>query len=84
MWFDMPVKENKYVHKNGRLVMARLAKAGKQNDRSFDIEFWQRLSDQQRLDAVWDLAVSAHKLKGRDPSEFRLQRTVENLKRRGS
>ncbi|CAN5598683.1 MAG: hypothetical protein ACR2M8_00330 [Pyrinomonadaceae bacterium] len=78
----MPVKEEKYIDKNNRLVMTRLAAIEEQNDRSFDIEFWQRLTDEQRLTAVWELVVFAHKAKGRDPSELRLQRTVENLKRR--
>ncbi len=78
----MPIKEEKFIDKDNRLVMTRLAKIEDQNDRSFDIEFWQRLSDEQRLNAVWELAVFAHTAKGRDPSELRLQRTVENLKRR--
>lgn len=78
----MPFKESKYIDKQKRLVMSRLVKRDEQNNRSFDIEFWQRLTDKQRLDAAWDMVVFAHKLKGKDPDELRLQRSVENLKRR--
>ena len=78
----MPIKESKYIDKQKRLVMSRLVKRDEQNDRSFDIEFWQRLTDSQRLDAAWDMVVFAHTAKGKDPDELRLQRSVENLKRR--
>ena len=77
-------KEEEYIDKNNRLVMSRLATVKEQGDRSFDIEFWQRLSDKQRLQAVWDLVVFDHELKGKDPDELRLQRTVENLRPRKS
>ncbi|MEP7214184.1 MAG: hypothetical protein ABI791_13990 [Acidobacteriota bacterium] len=78
----MPLKEFKYIDKNKRLVMSRLVTREEQNDRSFDIEFWQRLTDKQRLDAAWDMVVFAHTSKGKDPDELRLQRSIENLKRR--
>ena len=53
-------------------------------DRSFDIEFWQAQSDDARLAAVWDLVVDSYLIKGKDTSELRLQRTVENLQRKQS
>jgi hypothetical protein len=77
-------KEEEYIDKNNRLVMSRLATVKEQGDRSFDIEFWQRLSDEQRMQAVWDLVVFDHELKGKDPYELRLQRTIENLRPRKS
>ena len=80
----MPIKESKYIDKQNRLVMTRLVRRDEQNDRSFDIEFWQRLTDGQRLDAAWDMVVFDHMSKGKDPDELRLQRSVENLKRRQS
>lgn len=60
----------------------RLAKRSEQTDRSFDIEFWQSLSSEKRMDAMWELVEFAHKLKGGNPSELRLQRSVASLKRR--
>ncbi len=78
----MPLKEAKYIDKNNRLVMAQLATIEEQGSHSFDIEFWQRLSDEQRMQAVWDLVVFNHALKGKNLNELRLQRTAETLQRR--
>lgn len=78
----MPVKDAKVVDKRTRLMMSRLTTVEQQGDRSFDIEFWQHLSDKQRLQAVWDLVVFNHELKGKDPDELRLQRTVAHLRSR--
>jgi len=62
--------------------MSQLSTIEEQGSRSFDIEFWQRLSDEQRLNAVWDLVVLHYELKGKSEDELRLQRTVENLRTR--
>lgn len=51
-------------------------------DRSFDIEFWQRQDSNARFGAAWELVVFAHKRKGQDESELRLQRTIESLEPR--
>jgi len=50
-------------------------------DRSFDVEFWQRLGSRAIFDAAWELVEDAWKLKGRDPNELRLQRTVVRIQR---
>ena len=71
----------KAVKKNNRVVMSRLTTVEEQGNRSFDIEFWQRLTDEQRMQAVWDLVVFDYELKGKNLDELRLQRTVENLRR---
>ena len=76
----MPMKETKYTDKNNRLVMVQLASIEEQGNHSFDIEFWQRLSDEQRMQAVWDLVVFNHELKGKNLDELRLQRTVETIR----
>ena len=67
--------------KTNRVVMSRLTTVEEQGNRSFDIEFWQRLTDEQRMRAVWDLVVFDYELKGKNLDELRLQRTVENLRR---
>ncbi len=77
----MPIKEAKYIDKNKRVVMTQLVEIEDQENRAFDIEFWQRLTDEQRMQAVWDLVVFDYELKGKDLNELRLQRTVENLRR---
>jgi len=78
----MPIKEAKFRDKNNRLVMSRLTTVEEQGNRSFDIEFWQRLSDEQRLNAVWELVALDYELKGKNANELRLQRTIENLQPR--
>lgn len=78
----MPFKEIKHTDKNNRLVMTRMAAIEEQGNRSFDVEFWQRLTDEQRMQAVWDLVVFDYEIKGKDINELRLQRTVENLRTR--
>ena len=62
--------------------MTRLGRMSDGDDRSFDIEFWQSLTDDQRLAAAWELVEDAHVLKGGNPDELRLQRSVTSLKRR--
>ncbi len=78
----MLIKEAKYIDRDNRLVMTRLGTIEEQGNHSFDIEFWQRLSDEQRMQAVWDLVVLDCELKGKNADELRLQRTVENLRSR--
>jgi hypothetical protein len=78
----MPIKGVKYVNKNNRLVMSQLTTIEEQENRSFDVEFWQRLNAEQRMQAVWDLVVFDYELKGKNLDELRLQRTVENLRSR--
>ncbi len=78
----MLIKEAKYIDKNNRLVMSQLTTVEEQENRAFDIEFWQRLTDEQRMQAVWDLVVFDYELKGKSLNELRLQRTVENLCRK--
>ena len=78
----MAIKEAKFIDKNNRLIMTQLTTVEEQGNRSFDIEFWQNLSDGQRMQAVWDLVVFDYELKGKNLNELRLQRTVENLCRK--
>ncbi len=78
----MPIKGVKYINKNNRLVMSQLTTIEEQENRSFDVEFWQRLNAEQRMQAVWDLVVFDYELKGKNLDELRLQRTVENLRSR--
>jgi len=53
-----------------------------EQDRSFDIEYWQRQDSAARFAAAWELVVFAHERKGGDSSELRLQRTIESLEHR--
>ena len=66
-----------------RVVMARLTRLA-EADRSFDIEFWQRLGDDAIFAAAWEMVVFAHKFKGRNASELTFQRTLKKTQRASS
>jgi len=50
-------------------------------DRSFDLQFWQAQTDTARFAAAWELVITAHKMKGKDVRQLRLQRSVESFQR---
>ena len=56
-----------------------LSKAG----RKFDIEFWQAQKSYVRFRVAFDMLRDFYRLKGKkiNAHTFRLQRTIENLKR---
>ncbi len=70
--------------KDGRTIVTRLTTVAEQGDRDFDIAFWQNLSSEERAAAVWDMVVWDWEMKGKDPDELRLQRSVEHIQRNGS
>jgi hypothetical protein len=65
------------------LVMARLVRS-EDADRTFDIEFWQRLGDAAIFAAAWEMVVFAHGFKGRNASELAFQRTLKKIQRASS
>jgi hypothetical protein len=52
--------------------------------RRVDIGFWQRQGPEAIFAAAWEMVGDAWEIKGRDPNELRLQRTVVHLQRRRS
>jgi hypothetical protein len=50
-------------------------------DRSFDLQFWQAQTDTARFAAAWELVITAHKMKGKDVRQLRLQRSIESFQR---
>lgn len=51
-------------------------------DRSFDIEYWQKRTSEERFSAVWDMVVEHHLRKGGKEDELRLQRNIEHFQRK--
>ena len=47
-----------------------------------DIEYWQAQDDTTKFNAVWEMVIEAHLIKGEDLRGARLQRTVGRLQRR--
>lgn len=66
------MKRTNFVERTGRI---------EDLDRSFDIEFWQAQPPAARFAAAWELIVHAHKVRGLDVRQLRLQRSVESFQR---
>jgi len=66
--------------KKKRNIKARLINI-KESDRSFDLEFWQEAGTQAIFTAAWQMVKDMYIIRGKDESELRFQRSVENIKR---
>ncbi len=62
-------------------VTIRKAKLGAEDER-LDREFWARLTPEERLRVAWELTLELWELKGWDPGESGLRRTVARVVRR--
>ena len=68
--------------KSKRKITARLVKI-KDDDRSFDVEFWQQAGAEARFAAAWQMIKEVNAIRSRDGSQPRLQRSIENVQRLG-
>jgi hypothetical protein len=66
--------------KSNRKITARLIRM-KDDDRSFDLEFWQQAGAEARFAAAWQMVLDMLIIRGEDVDQFRLQRSVENIER---
>jgi hypothetical protein len=64
------------AHGVGKMIKFR------DDDGSFDMDFWDRYTPSQRMMLVWRMVEEEHAARGRDPAELRFQRTVGGLQRR--
>lgn len=71
---EMPPREGFVMERYGRL---------QEMDRSFDIEYWQRLGPAAIMEAAWQMVVDVHSRRPGGADELRLQRSVESFQRRG-
>jgi hypothetical protein len=53
------------------------------DDGSFDIEFWDRYTPSERMMLVWSMVEEEHAARRQDPAQLRFQRSVGGLQRRG-
>jgi hypothetical protein len=56
----------------------------REDDGSFDMDFWDRYTPSERMMLVWTMVQEEHAARGRDPAELRFQRAVASLQRLGS
>ncbi len=52
---------------------------GQDDDKALDYEYWDKLGDEAKLNAAWELVVQAYEIKGLDLNELRFQRSAEKL-----
>jgi len=52
-----------------------------EDDRSFDIEFWQRAGIEAIFAAAWDMVQEVQAMRGKSGRQPGLQRSVENVQR---
>jgi len=64
-----------------KVIMSKLVSLNKM-DRSFDLEFWDKVGVQGRFKAMWQMVLEAEARKGKNVPP--LQRSVQNIKRRKS
>jgi len=67
--------------KKAKIKMARVTRL-KDDDRSFDLEFWQKAGAQARFEAAWDMVVQYELMRGKKLDQLRLDRSVTALKRK--
>ena len=64
-----------------KVIMSKWGSLNKM-DRSFDLEFWDKVGVQGRFQALWQMVLEAEAIKGKNVPP--LQRSVQNIKRRKS
>lgn len=64
--------------KKKRKISVRIVKIT-DDDRSFDLEFWQQAGAEARFAAAWQMIKEVQLIRGEDGSQSRLQRSIENV-----
>jgi len=50
-------------------------------DRSFDLEFWDKVGVEGRWEAAWEMTAEVQRIRGKSGNQSRLQRYVQNIQR---
>ncbi len=77
------LKNEHYEMKKNSVKMARLVERDKA-DRSFDLDFWQKVGAKGRFEAAWQMVIEVQAFRGKNVDQSRLQRSVQSIKRRTS
>ena len=65
-------------NKNKKAIVERLVSLS--DSSSFDSEFWQKQTPQDRFIATWKTIGEFYKIKGINGYKLRLQRSIQNIK----
>jgi len=68
------------MSKRKPVKMVRVAKL-KDVDRSFDLEFWDRVGPEGRFKATCEMVKQVHLMRGGDPAELRMDRSVVRVRK---
>lgn len=65
-----------------RVVMSRVSTREQHSDRSFDIEFWQKVGAAERLAAAWQMVKEVQRIRGKSGELPRMQKSISRIIRR--
>lgn len=66
-----------------RKIYAKKVRKSSRDSKSFDREFWKKLGHEARFKAAWEMVSEVSLFRGEpDASQQRLQRSIQNIKRR--
>lgn len=65
-----------------RVIMSRVVRRKQHDDRSFDIEFWQKVGDAGRFAAAWQMIREVQLIRGQNGELPRMQKSVTRIIRR--
>lgn len=78
----MSDSSNKTDQSRPRVIMSRVASREQHSDRSFDIEFWQKIGDVGRFAAAWQMIKEVQLIRGQKGELPRMQKNVTRIIRR--
>ncbi len=73
---------NKTDQPQNRVVMSRVIHRDQHDDRSFDVEFWQKVGDVGRFAAAWQMIREVQLMRGQSGELPRMQKSVVRIIRR--
>ncbi len=69
--------------KRKRVFITRKIRRGVNEEKDFDREFWKKAGHEARFAAAWEMVNEFYLIRGnKDVGEQRLQRSIQNIKRR--
>jgi hypothetical protein len=73
---------NKTDQSKPRVIMSRVVNREQHNDRSFDVEFWQKVGDVGRFAAAWQMIKEVQLMRGQSGELPRMHKNVTRIIRR--
>jgi hypothetical protein len=78
----MDLQTNANERLKRRVVMSRVVKRDQHDDRSFDVEFWQKVGDAGRFAAAWQMIKEVQLIRGQSGELPPFQKSVGRIIRR--